>query len=944
MKAKRFIEVSFPLKEVSFYSAKEKNIRQGHISLLHIWWARRPLSASRSTVFASLIPATSFEAGNKFYDKYRKKMISILRKEFDNIDDNSSNYELIKYLIISMCKWENTNNKEIIELARSMIIDFNNGVPPKVLDPFGGGGSIPLECLRLGCETYSNDLNPVAVLIQKCTLEYPQKFGNRGKIERDIVEFGLKKKTKLQVDNVLFEDVKYWGNLVFEEAKKELSQYYPLDPDGSIPVGYIWARTIPCQNPACGAEVPLMRQFWLAKKENKKVAVYPYIQNNKVEFKIVGDSYEKWPPGFDASQGTISRAIVKCFICNSITDGKRNKNLFQQSKDKHKLVAVITQKPGTAGKNYRIATNKDLTCFLNTEKNLQEKYLELKNLIGIEPIPNEHTPDGKGRGAERAFSIKNYGLNTWGDLFNSRQKNTCLTFILILRNINQRILTSPLEKEYKFALIAYLSIAFSKMLSFFSTNTTWKIDSQQAINVFVGRSAIQMTWDYFELNPISGISTSWPNSIKVMLDSFRAISLSTPIEKITNVSATSLIQPNNFLDSVFTDPPYYDNIPYSFLADYFYVWHKRLLGEYFPELYTNELSPKKNEIVAYSNIPGGFEAGKIFFEDMLKKSFQEIFRTLKPNGISVIVYAHKSTEGWETLINSLLDSGLIVTSAWPLSTEMEIRLRSNESAALASSIYIVCRKIERQSTALYNEVKEEIKNYLSLKLDHLWDEGISGPDFFIAAIGSSIVVFGKYEKVIDFEGNVIRANKFLSDVRIIVTDFAVKKILHNGFASGISDLTRFYILCRWEFKLAKIPFDEANKLSHSCHLDLSDEWTKKTSYIKKDKEFISILGPQDRNIEDLEGSNELIDVLHLSLKYWEKNRKTELNTLLSVSGFGKSDAFFRVAQAIAETLPQDNKEKKLLEGFLNLREKIISTVSEPKTKYDQGNLEFPENE
>lgn len=247
-----------------------------------------------------------------------------------------------------------------------------------------------------------------------------------------------------------------------------------------------------------------------------------------------------------------------------------------------------------------------------------------------------------------------------------------------------------------------------------------------------------------------------------------------------------------------TDPPYYDNVPYSYLSDFFYVWLKRSVGHLFPELFATPLTPKSGEIVAYTQKEGGLEAGMKFFEEQLALSFKEIYRILKPNGIAVIVYAHKSTSGWETVINALLDSGLVVNASWPINTEMQARLRAKESAALASSIYIVARKVERKETGFYAEVKEELKKYMNEKLDRLWAEGISGADFFISAIGAGIEVFGKYEKVMDYSGNIIRADLMLEDIRKISTDYAVHKILHNGFAKEINELTRFYVLYRWE--------------------------------------------------------------------------------------------------------------------------------------------------
>ncbi|MBU1261640.1 DNA methylase, partial [bacterium] len=404
--------------------------------------------------------------------------------------------------------------------------------------------------------------------------------------------------------------------------------------------------------------------------------------------------------------------------------------------------------------------------------------------------------------------------------------------------------------------------------------------------------------------------------------------------------ATSLPYPNNYFDAVFTDPPYYDNVNYAELSDFFYVCLKRTIGDLYPELFSTPLVPKSKEIVANPIRQGDQKKAKQFFEENLKKSFQEIYRVLKPDGIATIVYTHKSTSGWETLINSLLDSGLVVTASWPIDTEMKARLNARETAALASSIYIVVRKIKRIETGWYNEVREEIKRHIYNRLERLWQEGISGADYFIAGIGSSIEIFGKYEKIMDYEGNIIRADKLLDFVREIVTDYAVHQILHNGIAGELSPLTRFYLLWRWTYQEAKAHFDDARKLAQTTGIDLAREWNK--GFIRKDKEFIKILGPQDREEElgirgwELGIIPELIDVLHYILLLWKDGKRDEMKQVLSDSGFGMKDAFFRVAQAISETLPVESREKKLLDGFLSGKERIISEMKD--NRIIQGRL------
>ena len=884
-KDKRFIEETFPVKEVSAEAAREKNIRRGHISALHIWWARRPLASSRATAYAALIPPP------KDIDEWQQK----------------------RNFIRDLSKWENSLNSHLIKRAQEEILQvFNDGVPPKVLDPFGGGGAIPLEALRLGCDTYSNDLNPVAVLIQKCTLEYSQKYGSPAGEPGEGIRFGEPAK------NPLLEDVKKWGEWVLAEAKKELGTFYSEEADGSIPVGYIWARTIPCQNPACGIDIPLLKQFWLAKKAKKKVALYPDVESGRVDFKIVGDGYEQKPDNFDPTKGTISRAVAVCPVCGGAVEAKLTRRLFQEGKAGQRMVAVVLHKPGTTGKRYRVATDTDLAVFAGATAYLAEKREKLTLAWGMDAVPDEPLPPKGTLG----FRVQGYGILKWGDLFNARQKLSLITFAEKVRAAYQKMVAAGVDAEYAKAVVSYLALILSCHSSYNASLCWWHPLGENVYNVF-GRQALPMVFDYSEQNPSGILTGNWARQTDTTLKitSHLSSTLFPHNATVTQSSATNLPHPDNFFDAVFTDPPYYDNVPYSYLSDFFYVWLKRTLGDVHPELFATPLTPKRNEVVAYSHGPGGFEEGKRFFEEALKQSFQEIHRVLKPNGVTVIVYAHKSTAGWETLINALLDSGLIMTGAWPLSTEKATRLRANESAALASSIYIVARKIARESTGFYNEVKMELTTHLNAKLHRLWEEGLSGADFFIAAIGSAIEVFGKYEQVMTFEGEIIRAERLLDDVREIATDYAVRQILHNGFAGEISDITRFYVLWRWEYGEARVPFDEARKLAQSCGVDVAQKWGGK-GFIVKEKQFIRVLGPQTRMLDSLSGADELIDVLHHVLFLWEKSQRDEMIRVLSESGFGRSEAFYRVAQAVSETLPIESREKKLLDGFLAGRERV----------------------
>ena len=469
-KDKRFIEETFPVRDVSRESVKEKNIRHGHISTLHIWWARRPLASSRATSYAALVPAPKdgSELGRK------------------------------KRFVVELCRWENSLNKEVIEQARREILEANGGRPPRVLDPFAGGGAIPLEALRLGCETYASDYNPVATLILKCTLEYPQKFGRKVKIKTN--DLGKEKEI-----NPLLEDVKRWGNRVLEEARREIGQFYPCDDDGSVPVGYIWARTIPCQNPTCGAEIPLMRQFWLARKSNKKVALCPYIEDGGVKFNIVGDGYEPMPGGFDPGRGTVARAVATCPVCGSAVDANTTRSLFQNGKAGQRMVAVVTHKGGEKGKRYRLAAEKDIEAFRAAERYLTEKREALKEQWGIDPVPDEPL-----RRVPVTFGVINvwvYGMNTWGDLFNSRQKLALITFAEKVRLAYQKMVEEGYDEDYAKAVVGYLGLGVNRLASYNTTNAPWHVTGEKATQIY-GRQALPMVWDYAETNPFSE-SFSW---------------------------------------------------------------------------------------------------------------------------------------------------------------------------------------------------------------------------------------------------------------------------------------------------------------------------------------------------------------------------------------------------------------------------------------------------
>ena len=871
MTGRRFIEEHFPIRKVGDESSREKNITHGHIATLHRWWARRPLAASRATIYASLIPAPD---GN------------------DDKEVKRRNREIAR-----LSEWENPIDKERIDNARRRILDYNDGFPPRVLDPFAGGGSIPLEALRLGCETYASDYNPVSNLIVRATAEYP--------FQRNDHDSGLKS----HAGSRLVDDVRKWSRWVMEEARKELADFFPREKEGE-PVGYLWSRCIPCRNPRCGATIPLIRQFWLANTKNK-ITLVPSVKGKKLQFSIAEYGKGRIPTGFDPKRGTVERGKATCLVCGYRMDGNMVKSLFAQEKNTEAMNVVIVKPRGRSGKLYKIAKKSNLNMFKKASDQLKKKRRTFEQKYGFDPIPNEPTPEGKGSGAERAFSIRLYNMNAWEDLFNRRQKLVMLTFLEKILQVAE-IMEKRNSKD-SIRMLLYLSMMLDRFADKDAVLCRYDSSNEKIQSVFA-RQALPMLWDYAEVNPFT--SVGWPSMedrVLRVLQHLEAIDAKPAIVKHT--SSTALPFEDGFFDAVVTDPPYYDNVPYSHLSDFFYVWLKRVLGARLPELFSTPLTPKGDEIVAYSNGPGGLQGGKEFFENMLEKSFREIHRVLKPDGISVIVYAHKSTEGWEALINSLLRSGLVVTAAWPIHTEMKARLRSKKSAALLSSIYMVCRKMEKEHVGFYRDVRRNLRRYLNKKLEQLWGEGISGADFFIASIGSAIEVYGKYDRVLDDKDREVSVLRMLEDTRAIVTNYAIDRVARGAFADSISKMTRFYILWRWAHGEARARFDDARKLAQSVGIDLTEEWD--AGFIRKETEHIRVVGPDERESEQLEESDELIDVLHHALRLWRKQEVDEANKFLKAKGYKNSEVMRRVAQAISESLSDSggSKEKDWIDGM-----------------------------
>ncbi|WP_322798011.1 DUF1156 domain-containing protein [Thermoflexus sp.] len=453
--ARALIEVAFPFREVSEESVCEKYIHQGHISTLHTWWARQPLAASRAIALAALLP-----------------------------DDPARRAEWLE-LVRQIAPWKvvsdgTPESRQLLERAQEAIREAFGGRPPRVLDPFAGGGSIPLEALRLGCETYALDYNPVAMLLNKAVLEFPQRFGP-----------------------ALVEAVRRWGNWVLEGARRELAPFYPSDPDGAVPMGYIWARTLPCQNPSCGAEIPLMYRTWLAKSDKRMIALrlIPHRAANRIEAEIVGQGGE--PINFNPDEGTASWGRVRCPLCGGTIDAKTTRRLFREGRAGQRMMAVMLRHPKRAGKSYRLPTERDLAAYRAAEAALEEKRQALWAEWGMDPVPDEPLPPQGTLG----LNVQRYGLTRWGDLFNARQKLALITFADAVRRAYVEMLQNGYMQEFARAATTYLAIIFNRLAEKNANMVTYHAIGESAGSVFSEKS-ISMAWDYIEINPFADIGWS----------------------------------------------------------------------------------------------------------------------------------------------------------------------------------------------------------------------------------------------------------------------------------------------------------------------------------------------------------------------------------------------------------------------------------------------------
>lgn len=1046
---KRLIEVAFPLREASLDSVHEKNVRHGHISTLHIWPARRPLAACRAALIATLLPDPGNDAERK---RILEKLAGRIVPKIEKRKFGGRTIEVVKEQTEGgILHWGRETSPDL-QWFREEIRKAYGGRAPRVLDPFAGGGAIPLEAMRLGCEVTAIDINPVAWFILKCTLEYPQKLagqtrplpdfalkdrdfmrafleakGYKGAILRTFMErLGLGDGTAVHLGQLFPDDptlqadlawhVRAWGRRVLAEARKRLAARYPTyaefvalkpgkdygaqpirlletDADGQPILGplnagfdeaylkdprnprwvakptvaYLWARTVACKN--CRALLPLLKTRWLCKKDNKRVllTVAPNAGRTGPRFGIEadvpvvgGNAAQRREHDKRIGAGTMSRKGATCPCCGQPSMTMEDIRLEGRAgRLGATMTAVVVDGPN--GKEYRLPTEAELKAADVTEAELEGLYADIP--FGL---PNEPTPKG-GSGAARAFSVDGYGFDAWRKLFTHRQLLALGSFAACVQELPDSARRSGCAPYWTEALQAFAACALDRLADRGSQIATWQTDPEKMRNTFA-RFALPITWDYAEGNPFVDSSGGFVQAVEwvgEVLD--HTIGAQSAAPQAT-VQADSAIRPRlDGFDAIVTDPPYYDAIPYSDLMDFFYIWLRRAIGGEqgsFGKAFAESLGPKWSSenndgelIDDASRFHGDKAKSKANYEDGMARAFQSCGNALTADGRLVVVFANKQPDAWETLVSGLIRSGFVVDGSWPIQTERAVRTRSLASAALSSSVWLVCRK--RPATARPGwdtVVLKEMQANIAIKLRAFWDAGIRGPDFVWAATGPALEAYSKHPIVFktgSASKEPLGVSEFLREVRRLVVDFVVGRVLTHDSAgeeiSGLDDVTTYYLLHRHDFGLDDAPIGACILYALSCNLSDSAlagayDLLAQSGKGSADEEGAA----EDENAADDEadegggggakvrlkawnqrkGRNlgieapggrppPLIDQIHRLMHLWKAGEQMKVDDYLDRRGLKRNALFNQVLQALIELSPAASEERSILESLSN---------------------------
>ncbi|MEN4448670.1 DUF1156 domain-containing protein [Mycobacterium sp. SM3041] len=786
---RKLIEVALPLEAINKESAREKSIRHGHPSTLHLWWARRPLAAARAVLFAQLVDDPSS-------NPIEFPTEELQRKERERL------HKLIERLVV----WENIRDEKLLAEAHAEILKSTDGNPPPILDPFAGGGTIPLEAQRLGLEAHASGLNPVAVLINKALIEIPPKFRDRPPVFPALAESEIR---SWKGAEGLAADVRAYGAWMRDEAEKRIGHLYPKAtlPDGSkaTVIAWIWARTVTCPNPACGITMPLVRSWWLGKKKGKEAYAVPSVVDGTVRFTIGHDL--KAAPASE-TDGTVGRTGATCIGCGSAVELKYIRAEGRAGRMSSQLMTTVAE--GTRTRVYLEPTPE------------HEAAAQV-------PRPDE-VPGGQLPNNPRDFKTPNYGMTTFADLFTARQLTALTTFSDLVTEARQRVLADALAAgmpsgdrlesggtgaaAYADAIATYLGLGVSRTADLGNSLVTWSNSRDQARNLFA-RQAIPMAWDFVEVSPFAGAAGDLGIATRSMGEALDRLAPG------STGDATQASASERPFDGVLisTDPPYYDNIGYSDLSDFFYVWLRRALRSIHPDLLSTMLVPKAEELVANPYRHGGKEGAHEFFEDGFREVFRRARESALPDYPITVYYAFKQSEttdagetssGWETLLEGMIRSGWAVTATWPLRSERGGRMISVGANALASSIVLALRpRLEDAPRTDRREFIEALKAELPSALRELQQGAIAPVDLPQAAIGPGMAVFSRYSAVLEPDGSKMTVRSALARINEILDQVL------NEQEGDFDSTSRFAIAWYRQHGYDTGTFGDANNLANA---------------------------------------------------------------------------------------------------------------------------------
>lgn len=760
---RRLIETSFPIAEVSTLAQQERQTRTGNLAALHTYWARKPLSACRTALLAALLPDPTDPNCPASFLKEAPKHLARTGRSMSRLNTREGLSEALSQFVQELATPEGGSPGPYLDVARALVRTAG-AEGDLVVDPFAGGGSIPLEALRLGLPAWAGDLNPVAGAMLRALLEDLPRYGD-----------------------TLAEELGRQAAWVMERARMELAKYYPgSNAAQGRPFAYRWLRTAACEGPGCGADVPLMSQPWLSQRRRVALRLVASKRARTLDLELV-----RQPAQRDVPSGTIRRGNLTCPLCGFTTPVARIRAQSQERLLSLRL-AVVVVLAADGSRDYRLPTAAELAAVKAASTELAKRRQE--RAPGVpSPTPEEPLPPPGTLG----FRVRAYGFSCWGELFMDRQLLTLTTLVRLVREVGDRLEGTGRERGFVRAVMTLLGFLLDRTADYNSAFCRWVSGQESASNTFA-RTAFPMLMDPVEINPLVHPSADWTETARRMAVVVREVGgLGLVPATVVQASATRSPLPDQAAKVVFTDPPYYDAIPYADLSDFFHVWLRRSIGGVHPDLFSTATTPKDDEIV----VNQGWRKDRGWFEAAMTRAFSEARRVLDPAGIAVVVFAHRSTEGWEALLAALLSAGWTVTASWPVRTEMAGRLRALNSATLESSIHLVCRPRPVGTVGDWRDVQDEVGPRVRAWLPRLVAAGIIGADAIFACIGPALEIFSRYDRVERSSGDPVSLREFLQVVWSAVAREALAMVFTGADASGFEADARVTAMWLWTLRM-----------------------------------------------------------------------------------------------------------------------------------------------